>query len=49
MKFRLCRAITVQGDFVANVFCSIFEKFTLSDAKADSILVDDDVDTFQVD
>ena len=33
---------------MADIFCLIFEEFTLVEAKADSILVEDDVDTFQV-
>ena len=33
---------------MADVFCSIFNKFTLVEAKSDSILAEDDADTFQV-
>ena len=33
---------------MAEVLCSIFDKFKLVEAKSDSILVEDDADTFQV-
>ena len=33
---------------MSDVFCFIFEKFTLVEAKSDSILAEDDPYTFQV-
>ena len=33
---------------MADILCSIFNKFTLVEAKYDSILAEDDTDKFQV-
>ena len=40
--------MTIQGNVVADVLCSIIEKVTLAVAKYDAILVKDDADKFQV-